>query len=55
MSLGDGQVLTVDADKARVQFYTVELGSELLKDIDVMPRDPLDNLPEAQKQQLVRS
>jgi len=33
----DGQVLTVDADKARVQFHSMELGSELLKDTDVMP------------------
>jgi len=48
----DGQVLTVDRDKARVQFHCVQLGSELVADTEVMPRDPLDNLPESKKRVL---
>jgi hypothetical protein len=36
-NIHDGQVLTVDVDKARIQFYAMELGSELLKDTEVMP------------------
>ncbi|XP_061348443.1 protein ALWAYS EARLY 2-like [Gastrolobium bilobum] len=43
----DGIVLTVDHDKYRVQFDRPELGVEFVMDIDCMPFNPLDNMPEA--------
>ncbi|KAI4301784.1 hypothetical protein L6164_035031 [Bauhinia variegata] len=43
----DGSVLTVDHDKCRVQFDRPELGVEFVMDIDCMPLNPLDNMPEA--------
>ncbi|XP_057439379.1 protein ALWAYS EARLY 2-like isoform X2 [Lotus japonicus] len=48
----DGSVLTVDHDKCRVQFDRPELGVEFVKDIDCMPLNPLDNMPEALRRQL---
>ncbi|KAH8490907.1 hypothetical protein H0E87_023151 [Populus deltoides] len=45
--LHDGGVLTVDHDQCRVQFDRAELGVEFVKDIDCMPSNPLDNMPEA--------
>ncbi|XP_022640907.1 protein ALWAYS EARLY 1 isoform X4 [Vigna radiata var. radiata] len=43
----DGSVLTVDYDKCRIQFDRPELGVEFVMDIDCMPFNPLDNMPEA--------
>ncbi|XP_057962765.1 protein ALWAYS EARLY 2-like isoform X2 [Malania oleifera] len=42
----DGSVLTVDHDKCRVQFDRPELGVEFVMDIDCMPSNPLENMPE---------
>ncbi|KAK4595854.1 hypothetical protein RGQ29_014085 [Quercus rubra] len=47
----DGSVLTVDQDKCRVQFDRPEIGVWFVKDIDCMPLNPLDNMPEALKRQ----
>ncbi|KAM3704851.1 hypothetical protein ACJW31_03G037000 [Castanea mollissima] len=49
--LYDGSVLTVDQDKCRVQFDRPEIGVWFVKDIDCMPLNPLDNMPEALKRQ----
>ncbi|GLT61171.1 hypothetical protein SLA2020_338940 [Shorea laevis] len=49
--LHDGSVLTVDQDKCRVQFDRPELGVEFVMDIDCMPLNPLDNMPEALRRQ----
>ncbi|XP_041020080.1 protein ALWAYS EARLY 2 isoform X2 [Juglans microcarpa x Juglans regia] len=49
--LYDGSVLTVDHDKCRVQFDSPEIGVEFVMDIDCMPLNPLDNMPEALKRQ----
>lgn len=43
----DGCVLTVDHDKCRIQFDRPELGVAFVKDIDCMPLNLLDNMPEA--------
>ncbi|KAL8205923.1 hypothetical protein R6Q57_009474 [Mikania cordata] len=43
----DGSVLTVDHDKCRVQFDQTDLGVTFVKDIDCMPSNLLDNMPEA--------
>ncbi|KAJ4839919.1 hypothetical protein Tsubulata_023601 [Turnera subulata] len=43
----DGSVLTVDHDRCRVQFNHPDMGVEFVKDIDCMPLNPLDNMPEA--------
>ncbi|KAM7473953.1 hypothetical protein LguiB_021196 [Lonicera macranthoides] len=43
----DGSVLTVDHDKCRIQFDRPELGVEFVMDIDCMPSNPLENMPEA--------
>ncbi|KAK7258877.1 hypothetical protein RIF29_24466 [Crotalaria pallida] len=48
----DGSVLTVDHDKCRVQFDCPELGVEFVMDIDCMPSNPLDNMPEALRRQI---
>ncbi|XP_016205527.1 protein ALWAYS EARLY 2 isoform X1 [Arachis ipaensis] len=48
----DGSVLTVDHDKCRVQFDLPELGVEFVMDIDCMPLNPLDNMPEALRRQV---
>ncbi|KAF9681590.1 hypothetical protein SADUNF_Sadunf05G0017400 [Salix dunnii] len=51
--LHDGSVLTVDHDRCRVQFDSAELGVEFVKDIDCMPSNPLDNMPEALRRQKI--
>ncbi|KAM0992063.1 hypothetical protein ACFX2I_010327 [Malus domestica] len=43
----DGSVLTVDHDKCRVQFDRPDIGVEFVMDVDCMPSNPLDNMPEA--------
>ncbi|KAM0040478.1 putative transcription factor MYB/SANT family [Helianthus debilis subsp. tardiflorus] len=43
----DGSVLTVDHDRCRIQFDRPELGVAFVKDIDCMPLNLLDNMPEA--------
>ncbi|XP_048424152.1 protein ALWAYS EARLY 2 isoform X4 [Pyrus x bretschneideri] len=43
----DGSVLTVDHDKCRVQFDRPDIGVEFVMDVDCMPLNPLDNMPEA--------
>ncbi|KAF7805111.1 protein ALWAYS EARLY 2 isoform X3 [Senna tora] len=48
----DGSVLTVDHDKCRIQFDRPELGVEFVMDIDCMPMNPLDNMPEALRRQI---
>ncbi|KAE9598128.1 putative transcription factor MYB/SANT family [Lupinus albus] len=48
----DGSVLTVDHDKCRVQFDRPELGVEFVRDIDCMPLNPLENMPEALRWQI---
>nr|XP_048323784.1 protein ALWAYS EARLY 2-like isoform X1 [Ziziphus jujuba var. spinosa] len=47
----DGSVLTVDHDKCRVQFDRPEIGVELIMDVDCMPLNPLENMPEALRRQ----
>ncbi|KAF9669948.1 hypothetical protein SADUNF_Sadunf13G0017700 [Salix dunnii] len=49
----DGSVLTVDHDQCRVQFDRAELGVEFVKDIDCMPSNPLDNMPENLRRQRI--
>ncbi|KAJ6762737.1 PROTEIN ALWAYS EARLY 1-RELATED [Salix purpurea] len=49
----DGSVLTVDHDQCRVQFDHAELGVEFVKDIDCMPSNPLDNMPENLRRQRI--
>ncbi|CAL4915756.1 unnamed protein product [Urochloa decumbens] len=44
--LCDGKVATVEQDCCNVQFDNPELGIDLVKDIDCMPVDWLDNLPD---------
>lgn len=41
----DGSVLTAGFDNYRIQFYRRDLGVEMVRDIDVMPAEPWDNLP----------
>ncbi|XP_010674728.2 protein ALWAYS EARLY 2 isoform X2 [Beta vulgaris subsp. vulgaris] len=43
----NGSVLTVDHDNCLVQFHRPDLGVELVMDIDCMPLNPLENMPEA--------
>lgn len=43
----DGNILTVDRNRCRVQFDRPELGVEFVLDIDCMPLNPLENMPEA--------
>ncbi|XP_020256591.1 protein ALWAYS EARLY 2-like isoform X1 [Asparagus officinalis] len=47
----DGSVLTVDRNRCRVQFDRPELGVEFVMDIDCMPLNPFENMPEALKSQ----
>ncbi|KAK9292843.1 hypothetical protein L1049_020823 [Liquidambar formosana] len=47
----DGSILTVDHDKCRVQFYHPDIGVEFVRDIDCMPLNPLDNMPDALRRQ----
>ncbi|XVE63010.1 hypothetical protein DITRI_Ditri06bG0165400 [Diplodiscus trichospermus] len=49
--VSDGKVLTVDHERCRVQFDSPELGVEFVMDIDCMPLDPLENMPEALRRQ----
>ncbi|GAB2277486.1 hypothetical protein Dimus_012193 [Dionaea muscipula] len=42
----DGSILTIEYDKFRVQFDHSDLGVELVKDIDCMPFNPAENMPE---------
>ncbi|KAK9161497.1 hypothetical protein Syun_007838 [Stephania yunnanensis] len=49
--LHDGSVLTVDRSKCRVQFDRPELGVEFVMDMDCMPLNPLENMPEALRRQ----
>ncbi|KAL5701129.1 hypothetical protein ACHQM5_026501 [Ranunculus cassubicifolius] len=53
--LHDGSVLTVDRNKCRVQFDRPELGVEFVMDIDCMPLNPLENMPEALRRQQTSS
>ncbi|XP_057816299.1 protein ALWAYS EARLY 2 isoform X2 [Cryptomeria japonica] len=43
----DGNILTVDRNRCRVQFDRPELGVEFVMDIDCMPLNPLENIPDA--------
>ncbi|GLT50448.1 hypothetical protein SLA2020_239340 [Shorea laevis] len=47
----DGKVLTVDHDRCRVQFDCPEIGVKFVMDVDCMPLNPLDNMPEALRRQ----
>ncbi|KAI5424399.1 hypothetical protein KIW84_030548 [Lathyrus oleraceus] len=47
----DGIVLTVDHDKCMVQFDHPGLGEEFIMDIDCMPLNPFDNMPETLRMQ----
>ncbi|PON37845.1 Protein LIN-9/Protein ALWAYS EARLY [Trema orientale] len=47
----DGSVLTVDHDKCRVQFDRPEIGVEFVMDVDCMPLNPMENMPEALRRQ----
>ncbi|KAK3159984.1 hypothetical protein QOZ80_1BG0053760 [Eleusine coracana subsp. coracana] len=49
--LHDGNVLTVDNNRCRVQFDRPELGVEFVMDIDCMPLHPMENFPESLRQQ----
>ncbi|XP_044482758.1 protein ALWAYS EARLY 2 isoform X2 [Mangifera indica] len=51
--LHDGSVLTVDHDKCRVQFDRPEIGVDFVMDIDCMPSNAFDNMPEALRRQIV--
>ncbi|XP_031260660.1 protein ALWAYS EARLY 2 isoform X2 [Pistacia vera] len=53
--LHDGSVLTVDHDKCRVRFDHSEIGVEFVMDIDCMPSNTFDNIPEALRRQFVAS
>ncbi|CAL9118890.1 unnamed protein product [Musa textilis] len=44
--LHDGSVLTVERSRCRVQFDRPELGVKFVMDIDCMPLNPFDNIPE---------
>ncbi|KAI3752472.1 hypothetical protein L2E82_24505 [Cichorium intybus] len=48
----DGSVLTVDNDKCRIQFDRPELGVAFVKDVDCMPSNLLDNMPEALRREM---
>ncbi|XP_024026911.1 protein ALWAYS EARLY 2 [Morus notabilis] len=47
----DGSVLTVDHDRCRVQFDRPEIGVEFVMDVDCMPLNPLENMPETLRRQ----
>ncbi|PKA56627.1 Protein always early 3 [Apostasia shenzhenica] len=49
----DGSILTVDRNRCRVQFDKPELGVEFVMDVDCMPMNPLENLPESLRRQNV--
>lgn len=45
--LHDGTILTCTGSKYRVQFNRGDLMTEVVKDVDVMPSCPAENLPPA--------
>lgn len=47
----DGSILTVDCNRCRVQFDRPELGVEFVMDIDCMPLNPSENMPETLRRQ----
>nr|DAD33388.1 TPA_asm: hypothetical protein HUJ06_012239 [Nelumbo nucifera] len=47
----DGSVLTVDRNRCRVQFDRPELGVEFVMDIDCMPSNPMEIMPEFLRKQ----
>ncbi|KAJ6837548.1 protein ALWAYS EARLY 2-like isoform X2 [Iris pallida] len=49
----DGSVLTVDRSRFRIQFDRPELGVEFVMDVDCMPLNPLENMPEGLERQNV--
>ncbi|XVF57456.1 hypothetical protein PTKIN_Ptkin06aG0207000 [Pterospermum kingtungense] len=49
--VNDGKVLNVDHNRCRVQFDNPELGVEFVVDIDCMPLNPLENMPEILRRQ----
>lgn len=49
--VNDGKVLTVDHDRCKVQFDSPELGVEFVMDVDCMPLNPLENMPETLRRQ----
>ncbi|XP_021898881.1 protein ALWAYS EARLY 2 [Carica papaya] len=49
--LHDGKVLTVDHTKCSIMFDSSDLGVEFVMDIDCMPLNPLDYVPEALRRQ----
>ncbi|GAX80922.1 hypothetical protein CEUSTIGMA_g8357.t1 [Chlamydomonas eustigma] len=44
-ALHDGTILTVNGSKYRVQFNRSELMTEMVRDVDIMPVDPYENMP----------
>ncbi|KAK7284354.1 hypothetical protein RJT34_19099 [Clitoria ternatea] len=50
--IDDGSVLSVNHDICWVQFDRPELGAQFVKDIDCMPLNPLDSMPEALRWQI---
>ncbi|XP_078180275.1 DNA binding protein isoform X3 [Carex rostrata] len=53
--LHDGSVLTVDGDRCRVQFDRPELGVEFVLDIDCMPLNSVENMPDALRRNVYAS
>jgi hypothetical protein len=53
--LHDGSVLTVDGDRCRVQFDRPELGVEFVLDIDCMPLNPVENMPDSLRRNVYAS
>ncbi|XP_058209241.1 protein ALWAYS EARLY 3 isoform X2 [Rhododendron vialii] len=49
----DGNVLTVDHSRCRVQFDRPELGVEFVLDVDCMPLNPSENMPASLAKNLV--
>ncbi|KAJ7525358.1 hypothetical protein O6H91_17G047000 [Diphasiastrum complanatum] len=49
----DGNILTVDLNRCRVQFDRPDLGVEFVPDIDVMPVHTLENMSELMRRQRV--
>ncbi|KAJ0985772.1 hypothetical protein J5N97_004128 [Dioscorea zingiberensis] len=47
----DGSILTVDCNRCRVQFDRPELGVEFVTDINCMPLNPSENMPEVLRRQ----
>ncbi|XP_062084771.1 protein ALWAYS EARLY 2 isoform X3 [Humulus lupulus] len=47
----DGSVLTVDHDKCRIQFDHPDIGVEFVMDVDCMPLNPMENMPESLRRQ----